>query len=296
MERLPVTLRRARQSDKADMLDLTRNIWDGDDYVPHAWEGWLVDSQGLLVVAEHEGRVLGLAHLARLSSEDWWMEGMRVHPEFEGRGIASQLHEYLTSYWLRHGSGTVRLTTASFRQEVHHLCQKQGFQKMLEISFFIAPALDEPLPEAVFTGLTGADLVTALEFIRQSPSLMFSAGMLELGWRMAPPREVYLADTIQAGRAWWWRGREGLLSTWDDEDEEGPPIPYIQCIACSPNQLAECLLDFRRLAGSLERKQAGWMAPLHPELLPILSQTGFKRDWDEAMFLYVKRHPTANVE
>lgn len=296
MERIQVILRRARQSDTADMLELTKNIWEGDDYVPHVWEGWLADSQGLLVVAEYEGRVLGLAHLARLSSEDWWMEGMRVHPEFEGRGIASQLHEYLTSYWLRHGSGTVRLSTASFRQNVHHLCEKQSFHKILEISFFITPALSEPLPEAAFTGIIEADLVPALDFIQHSPILKLSAGMLDLGWRMAPPREVYLADTIKAGRAWWWRGREGLLSTWDDEDQEEPPIPYVQCLACSPDRLAECLQDFRRLAGSLGRKQAGWMAPLHPELLPILAQTGFERDWDEAMFLYARSHPTANVE
>jgi len=43
--------------------------------------------------------VIGLSKLSRLSEQDWWLQGLRVHPEFEGRGVASQLNEALMQVW-----------------------------------------------------------------------------------------------------------------------------------------------------------------------------------------------------
>ena len=94
-ERLSVHIRRARESDTADMLEVTRQIWEGHDYVPLEWPAWLADSEGALLVAEYNGRVIALGKLSRLADEDWWMQGMRVHPDFEGHGVASQITEGL---------------------------------------------------------------------------------------------------------------------------------------------------------------------------------------------------------
>src|SRR5512133_3688147 len=71
-ERLFVTCRTARASDTDDVMELTSTIWDGGDYVPQVWAEWLLDQHGRLVVAEYEGKVVGLGKLTRLSDQDWW--------------------------------------------------------------------------------------------------------------------------------------------------------------------------------------------------------------------------------
>jgi len=79
------------------VLELTRTIWEGDDYVPHVWGEWLADPQGLLAVAEHQGRVLGLGKLTRLSEDDWWLEGLRTHPNTKGGGSPLSLTPTLST-------------------------------------------------------------------------------------------------------------------------------------------------------------------------------------------------------
>jgi GNAT superfamily N-acetyltransferase len=134
-----IVCRPALPLDTPGMIDLTRHIWEGEDYVPDAWADWMVDPVGILAVAEFGGKVAGFGKLTRLSQLDWWMEGLRVHPDFEGRGIASRINDYLLDYWQRIGSGFVRLATVSSREPVKHLARKKGFQIIGEYSTFKAP-------------------------------------------------------------------------------------------------------------------------------------------------------------
>lgn len=308
MERLDVHIRPARETDTPDVIDLTRMIWDGEDYVPSVWADWLADEPGMLSVAEYEGRVLGLGKLTRLSDEDWWLEGLRVHPQYEGRGIASRLHKYLTEYWLQTGHGTLRLATASFRLPVHHLCERFGFQKILESTSYLAPALNqnsaieatevstlyqtEDQTSEVFTIVTQDGVDQAVSFAVQSQTLSLNAGMVELGWRFAPPRAIYLAEIAKRKKLLWWRRPKGLLALREDEeDNQGNPSLIVQFLACSLEAVAECLVDYRRLAGALGYAKAFWMAPLQPELLLLLEKAGFQRDWDASLWLYEKKYP-----
>lgn len=105
-EKLTVVCRPARQSDTQEVMELTSTIWEGDDYVPKVWQDWLADPEGILAVAEHEDRVIGLGKLTLLAPGEWWLEGLRTHPDFEGHGVASHLHEYLLNFWLQNGKGS----------------------------------------------------------------------------------------------------------------------------------------------------------------------------------------------
>ena len=64
--------------DTPDVLELTRWIWGGHDYIHLVWADWLKDTEGLLTVAEYGGHVVGLYKLTRLSPSEWWLEGLRV--------------------------------------------------------------------------------------------------------------------------------------------------------------------------------------------------------------------------
>ena len=47
--------------------------------------------------------------------------------------IGSHIHSYIDEWWLEHGNGVVRLMTSSQRVQVHHLCEKLGYTKILEV-------------------------------------------------------------------------------------------------------------------------------------------------------------------
>lgn len=54
--------------------------------------------------------------------------------------------------------------------------------------------------------------------------------------------------------------------------------------------MVELLQDYRKFAGQLGFLQAGWIAPLQPEIEFKLQQAGFQRDWDASLYLFEKKH------
>jgi GNAT superfamily N-acetyltransferase len=295
-----VVCRPALPKDTPDVMELTSKIWEGEDYVPMVWADWLADPQGLLAVAEYGGRVVGLGKLTLLAQGQWWLEGLRVHPEFEGRKIASHLHEYLVNVWLRTGDGTLGLGTASFRVPVQHLCERTGFEKIGEYTTYLAPVLRQGPSDtrlSSFIKLTLEDVPRAFEWVESSSSLGLSFGLMDLGWQWARPLPNHLAGAVKEGMAWWWRPEmagdqaspaAGLLVA--GEDQEGEQTrPYLHLVACPPEAMASCLKDFRRFAAELGYEQVAWMAPLHPDLQPALLAAGFERDWDASIYIYEKQ-------
>jgi GNAT superfamily N-acetyltransferase len=300
-KRIRVDCRPALESDTPAMLELTALIWEGSDYVPKVWAEWLADPNGRLLVAEYQGRLVGLVKLSRLAEDDWWLQGLRVHPEFEGRGVAAQLHDAALQVWQEIGQGTLRLATASFRLPVQHLCDRSGFHKVGEFTpFAVTTSLIEPIEARLssqladlaeaFTPLKTKELAEALSYALPSESLRLNYGQIDMAWEFAPLRLEYLVQSSAQGRAWWWRDRRGLLAVYEDQDNQGTSTLMPQFVACELAALADCLVDFHRLAQAKGYTKAAWLVALQPSLAPALQAAGFQRDWEHALFLYEKSY------
>jgi GNAT superfamily N-acetyltransferase len=294
-QRLNVTCRPARVEDTTDALELTRMIWEGEDYVPDVWQEWLADTQGVLAVAEYAGRVLGLGKLTRLAAGQWWLEGLRTHPDYERRGIAASLHAYLVDTWLQNGDGTLRLATASFRKAVQHLCDQSGFAKVGEFSPYRAPALEGSARN--FQPMEESQAGTALENLQASPTLSLCSGLIDLGWEWCAPVADLLAETARKGNAFWWRDQRGLVLTRDDQDDESEePLLSVQTLACRIESLPALLGDSRCLAMKLGYASIEWLAPLQPAAMNALESAGFERGWDASVYIYAREHPSRSEQ
>jgi GNAT superfamily N-acetyltransferase len=274
--------------DKPQMLALTARIWDGEDYLPSVWDEWMAETEGVLAVTELAGQIVGIGKLTRLTAEQWWLEGLRTHPDFEGRGLASHTTDYLLAAWQKAGGSIIRLTTASFRIPVHRLSEKRGFVKTGEYSFFRADALAEPI--ANFQPIASGDVQAAYELVQQSSSQEVTGRFMDVGWRWAEPCPSLLEAAIQAGSAWWWGERRGVLTWWEDH-EDGDHKPCISLAACETVNLPALLTDARRLAASQGYAQIAWNAPLQAGVLDALQRSGFRRTWEDALYLYEKKAP-----
>jgi GNAT superfamily N-acetyltransferase len=274
----PLTVcRPALPQDTPRVLELTRTIWGGHDYLPYVWDDWLADPRGLLIVTEYGGQVAGTGRLTRCTAQDWWLEGLRVDPQYQSRGIAVHIFDYLMQRWRQLGGGSVRLMTTTDRPKVHHMCARFGFECVSNQMFYMGSRLDEP--SAAFTPLAAAEAPQALALCQASPTLPLSKGLGMLVWRMSLPDVGQLAEAAQAGRAWWWRDGQGLLVTWQDQDDD-ERYQIIQWVAASLEALPELLADFRRLAAAQGCQAAGWQAPLVPEALAALQVAGFQPEPD----------------
>jgi GNAT superfamily N-acetyltransferase len=277
--------------DKDDVLALTRDIWDGNDYVPDVWDDWLADPEGLLAVAEYGGRVVGLVKLSRKGSWDWWLEGLRVHPLYQGRGIASHMHDYILDYWQRELGGVIRLATSSARVPVHRLCQRTGFELEGEYRLFAAPSLSGGQP--VLRPIQADEAARAVEYLLDSPLFALCSRLVYLDWCWGSLTPERLAEIIQREHAFWWLGEDGgvngLLGIAVDEDDEAGQHPFIQVLGCKEQDLPELLLAYRRLAGQMGFDRVEWLAPDQETVKRFLQGAGYQSDWENSLYLFEKR-------
>jgi GNAT superfamily N-acetyltransferase len=281
-----IVCRPALAKDTKAVMELSSHIWEGGDYIPHVWDEWLADPQGLLGVAEYKGRIAGVFKLTKFQEEEWYMEGLRVHPDFQGMGVASHIHKYVIDTWRKMGRGIIRLTTGSYNVKVHRMCEETGFQRIAEFIPYRAPVLLDGTSD--FSLLNSDEAHAALEFVMASPAHKLSSGLINLGWVYADPQLKHVQEAVREKHAWWWRGGQGFISIWED-DEDGDNSPAIQLVACPMSDLQHLLCDYRLLMGKAGYKTAGWVAPNQPQVISAIKQAGFDQSWDMSLYIYEQR-------
>jgi GNAT superfamily N-acetyltransferase len=281
-----VVCRPALAKDTAAVMELSSHIWEGGDYIPQVWDEWMADPDGLLGVAELHGRVAGVFKLTKFQQGEWYMEGLRVHPDFQGKGVASHIHNYVLDTWRKMGSGIIRLTTGSYNLKVHRMCEQSGFTRIAEFIPYRAPSI--LVDTKNFITLETGEAKQVLNFVLQSPTHALSRGLINLGWVYADPQLKHIEAVIEQGRAWWWRDGLGFISIWEDE-EDAERSPGIQLLACPVSELGELLTDYRRLMAQEGYKTAGWTAPNHMEVISKLEEIGFERSWDVSLYIFELR-------
>jgi GNAT superfamily N-acetyltransferase len=242
--------------------------------------------RGLLAAAIYGPHTVGIAKVTLISAGQWWLEGFRVDPNYQGLKIGSHLHEYLGRWWLEHGNGTLRLMTSSERVQVQHLSARTGFSKVGEVWAYTARALEGP-PNC-FEPVGAQDVADAVRFA--STHLAGPHRLLDLGWRFAAPDTETLTRLMCDQRLYWWGGRRGLAGFWEDDDEAGRVLA-ISFVACAPGQLTSLLAAIPGLAKQNEYVSVLWLAPNDKQFQAEMTSAGFASEWDHAGFLYEKKHP-----
>lgn len=285
-----VTCRPALAKDYADMLELTRTIWDGHDYVPHEWQDWLREPEGLLASAEYAGRVVGVGRLELLSPGDWWLMGLRVHPEYRGMKIASHLHDYLLGWWQAHDSGTIRLSTMDDRFPVHHMCERSGFQPIMNVRWDERPVVTDPAAAARFRPVDAGEAEAAMQTLLGSEMLPLYHHLIDRNWIWARPHTSHIRQFIAEQKLWWWQapdGSVGLMGGYDEEDDDDQPI-FMMCLpACRREHFAAWLLDGAALGAALGTKTVQVCTP-GTLPLPELIEGGYRQAWDHTMVVFEK--------
>jgi len=82
-----IVIRDAIISDKISILKFCQNTFSWGDYIEHVWDFWL--SEGYLFLAENQNQV-GICHVF-FSSDQIWIEGIRINPNNRRQKIASDL-------------------------------------------------------------------------------------------------------------------------------------------------------------------------------------------------------------
>ena len=134
-------LRDAVAADKEPILEFCHQTWDWGDYIEFVWDEWFNDPRGGLRVGEVSGRPVGVNKLTMLTPQEGWMEGMRLHPDYRGRGYAHQFMADMVQLAEAKGAAVIRLATGSNNVPIQTVAKKLGLRKVAAFTPYNAEGL-----------------------------------------------------------------------------------------------------------------------------------------------------------
>jgi GNAT superfamily N-acetyltransferase len=180
-------------ADREGILAISRRIWEGEDYVSHVLDRWL--REGGLFVAELGGKVVGFAKNTELGPGEIWLEGLRVDPDHQGKGVAKALARAQLEAARAKKPRSIRLATVEENRVSLHIAAELGFSEIARFSYLETeaeetqgfPAVHRPEPKKAWS------------FIQRSRAYAEARGLLGLGWRFRTITLDFLGELCQEG-------------------------------------------------------------------------------------------------
>ena len=191
---MAVVLRKARLSDRREVLRVCKATWGGWDYVPLYFTKWVRD-KGFYVAVDGR-RVVGLAKYTELGPGEMWLEGLRVDPERRSHGLGWRISKFILREVLKENPASLRLATGRRNTHSRRLIRRMGFR--LKLSLW---GRDGKIPRApgrpdVFI----PDPQAAFDYIRRTEEYKASKHLLQHTWQFRTITPQLLAELAKKKR------------------------------------------------------------------------------------------------
>ncbi|MDG6220541.1 MAG: bifunctional GNAT family N-acetyltransferase/class I SAM-dependent methyltransferase [Candidatus Thermoplasmatota archaeon] len=203
----PLTLELVKASDKEEIAELSRRIWEGDDYIPWVFDAWVSD--GGFYCGKLDEKIVALGKYTRHPSGVLWLEGLRVHPDYQGKKLGREMNDLFLDMVEKIEHRVLRFMTAEVNKPSIHMAEEMGFKRTREYRYFVADkdVLASP-PDMPSVLDVENNTEEVLDLVRSGPYL--NNDFYLRGWTAYPMSEGLLAEEVKAGNCYSVRGNDGL--------------------------------------------------------------------------------------
>jgi GNAT superfamily N-acetyltransferase len=129
-----LTLRPMRAADRERVNEISRDVWDGHDYLPRVFDDWLGDAGAAFQAAELEGVVVGVQRLRPFASGLVWYEALRVVSTHRRQGLARAMLASAIAEAREQGFREMRLGTGN--ADAVPLFESMGFRRLVDVRWW----------------------------------------------------------------------------------------------------------------------------------------------------------------
>ncbi|MFX1288675.1 MAG: GNAT family N-acetyltransferase [Promethearchaeota archaeon] len=114
------------------ILEISKDIWEGEDYIPDVIERWLIDKDNLIYgtfLDEKMKELVGFGRVKMFSNGVAWLEGGRVKVSHQKKGIGREQLKYAIDYAIKVGARVAQYDTSSRNFGSLSLAKFHGFKE-----------------------------------------------------------------------------------------------------------------------------------------------------------------------
>lgn len=243
-------------------MAMSERIWGGTDYLPLVWDKWLADRKGVLLTATLDGVPVGVSKVSVLAPGEVWLEGLRLHPDLQGKGLVKQINKAGFREAMKLKPRSIRYSTGAGNAASRHLGELRGFWMVARANWLLGKSMSGPPGTGRQAELSEFDAVSG--YVRGSRCFAASGGLCPRGWKFPALSEDRIRTLLAEGRvlvAWGRRGIEGM-AIYDIGDIDGDVC--LGFLDGPENVMAGLARDVLRAAGSMGHEDSSAMLPVGP--------------------------------
>jgi ribosomal protein S18 acetylase RimI-like enzyme len=285
-------IRFARPEDREPVLAFCKNTWSWGDYIEYQWDDWLHNPSGQLFVATLNGQSVGIVYIRMVTTQDAWLQGLRVDPLFRRQGLAEALNNAALLEAMQRGATYARLLIESDNTPSIRVAERIFMRKVAGFSLLTATSqLNSVRVSQEKTQLaTLSDLDEIIDYLNVSNIFPLSGGLYYTGWTAYPITAELLESKINAQQVYLlrrWNRLDGLAIAEIRTERQGPQlsIGYIDGTAIEPISLIA--YDLR---SQLPALHVDSIRAYVPDILLVRDAlAGVEYEWDGSFFYTYER-------
>jgi ribosomal protein S18 acetylase RimI-like enzyme len=188
--------RKLKRKDIPQILEISKEIWEGEDYIPNVIETWLEgdDSYNYGAFLDIEmNHLVGFGRVKILSKNLVWLEGGRVKKSQQKKGIGEKLMRHALNYAKDYGATRAQYDTSSENYGSIALADKLGFTKKFRMELFYVRKEEIIFPKSVnlqdIKILTPEQALNVYKNIENGPD-----DEICIGWSYIPQKLKFLKN------------------------------------------------------------------------------------------------------
>ena len=208
------TVEKIKKDDKEEILELSSHIWEGHDYIPDVFDEWVED--GGFYCGKLDGKIIAVDKLTEQGNGVIWLEGLRVHPDYQSKGYATKMVNGLMDILEELDYSALRFLTTAGKEPVKKMAGDHGFDiKQVYKYLLIDEERLERFDKISLSGIEKASqskLDRIMDFILSSEEYDDNNGQYMAHWTTYDITEELIEDEIGRGNCYLIRDEEKIDS------------------------------------------------------------------------------------
>ncbi len=274
---MDIYFRNLELNDIPAILDISKDIWEGDDYVPHVIHNWLEDKNSLNFGVFNDAELKNLIGFGRVKifpNNLTWLEGARVKKEFQKQGIGREIMEYALNYSKKIGAKVVQYDTSSRNEGSISLARHFGFKMKKSMENLSCKNKEIKRDGLKYTKMESISLNQAKEFYS---NIEIGPGSETcIGWSFVPLQSLDIQNST------WFRNKKAIIhkiNIQSSNSRESPDNDEIWLIAYGQAKEAFNLIQNAILEQKNIQKVKEIDIFCQPDVVPKIKKIGFSY-WD----------------
>ncbi len=193
------TLRHGNYDDKEQILEISKTVWEGNDFILRTIDTWLDPESGRILIVEKDGEIRAFAKMSYLTTRDYWLEGLRVKEKYRGMGYANLLTRELIREAKENKPRSLRFACHRKAEGSIHSGENHGFVRKGEFNFILCENL--PLEKTAVEVRELPEEQDPYEILQRFPEYEKNYGFLfGSKWKFIPMEKEIITTLHREGK------------------------------------------------------------------------------------------------